>query len=233
MSLSRMALSVLFAALCLHAQTARYYVVFLRPVAARTQLSREAGEALQAAHMANIQKMARDGVLAAAGPFDDTPATISGMFVMKAASLQEAQAIAARDPTVIERRNTVEAHAWLGPKGIGDEYFRLHTADPMTPENMQIRVLCLFYRGPAEDAQRYMFHLKTHLRLMDDFQGEGRLSAAGPVEAPDDLVSLVIFKPSASLEDAQRLLSVDGAVKEGALRVEYHRWWSADHVLPR
>jgi hypothetical protein len=34
------------------------------------------------------------------------------------------------------------------------------------------------------------------------------------------------------LEEAEKLMSEDSAVKAGVFRVEYHRW-SSDHVLPR
>ena len=75
-----------------------YQVVFIRLDPARKTLSKEEGERLQAAHMANIHKMADDGILMAAGPFEDEPTTISGIFVMKAASLEQAQKIAEQIP---------------------------------------------------------------------------------------------------------------------------------------
>src|SRR5664279_1373655 len=128
---------------------APYYVVFLRPAADRKTLTKEEGERIQAAHMANIHKMAQDGVLVSAGPFDDATRTISGIFIFKGGSLEAAQALAEKDPTVVEHRNTVDAHAWLGPAGIGDEYARLHKLDPTTPENMQVHPLCMLYRGAA------------------------------------------------------------------------------------
>jgi uncharacterized protein YciI len=238
MLMNRMVLSVLFAALSLHAQpnaagntTARYYVVFLRPDPARKPLAKEDGERIQAAHMANIHKMANDGVLIAAGPFDDKPTTISGIFVFKSDSLQTAQTIAAQDPTVVEHRNTVDVHAWEGPPGIGVEYFRLHALDPKTPENMQVHPLCLVYRGSAwEDKQRDSL-VEAHVRYINSLKEQGKLGAAGRIDAPDDLLGLVIFKPT-SFEEAQRLLEEDPAVKAGVLRVEYHHWWSSDHVLP-
>jgi uncharacterized protein YciI len=233
-------LSALLAALSLHAQQASvpeptdpYYVVFLRPDPSRKPLLKADTERIQAAHMANIRKMAEDGVLIAAGPFDDTPITISGIFVFKVGSLQSAQAVAARDPTVIEHRNTVEVHAWLGPRGIGAEYFRLHKLDPKTPENMQARPLCMLYRGPAweEKLGTRDSLLAAHERYVDQLREQGKLAAAGGIEAPDDLLGLVVFKPI-DLDDAQRLLNEDPAVQAGVLRIEYHRWWSADHVLP-
>jgi len=227
-------------ALTLHAQTAgsadpvaRYFVVFLRPDPARQPLAKADGERIQSAHMANIRSMAQRGVLAAAGPFDDTPATISGIFVLKAGSLESAQAIAAQDPTVIGYRNTADVHAWQGPPGIGDEYFRLHKLNPGMPENMQAHPLCILSRGPAWEDQGGTREalLMAHERYTARLREQGKLSAAGSMGGSGDLVGLTIFRPI-PLEEAQRLLQEDPAVLAGVLRVELHTWWSSDHVLP-
>ncbi len=240
MPIGHTVLSILLAVFSLHVQktatpepSTRYYVVFLRPDPSRKPLSKADGDRIQSAHMANIHKMAQDGVLVAAGPFDDTPTTISGIFVFKVGSLESAQAIAAQDPTVLEHRNTVDVHAWQGPPGISAEYFRLHKLNPSTPENMQAHPLCVLYRGIAweEKLTTRDSLLIAHERYIDLLRDQGKLGAAGGIEAPDDLLGLVIFK-SISLEEAQRLLSDDPAVQAGALRVEYHLWWSSDHVLP-
>jgi uncharacterized protein YciI len=240
MAISRLVLAALSVALFLQAQTTStessprpYYVVFLRPDPARKPLAKADGERLMAAHMANIQKMAHDGVLISAGPFDDQPVTISGIFVFKVDSLETARTIALQDPTVTEHRNTVEAHSWSGPPGIGVEYRRLHDLDPKTPENMQMHPLCMLYRGSAweEKSSTRDSLLAVHQKFVDSLREQGKLGAAGPIEAPDDLVGLVIFK-AIPFEDAQKLLQEDPAIQAGVLRAEYHQWWSSDHVLP-
>lgn len=214
------------------AAAAHYYVIFLRPDPARKPLTKEDGDRIQTAHMANIHKMADEGILFAAGPFDDTPHTISGIFVFKAGSLEEAQSIAAKDPTVVEHRNTVDVHAWDGPAGIGDEYFRLHKLDPKTPENMQVHPFCMLVRGEgwAAHADREAL-LAAHERYIADLKAKGKLSAAGPIPPPDGLFGLVVFRPI-PLAEAEGLMGDDPAVKAGVLNVEYHQWWSSDHVLP-
>ncbi len=214
------------------AETARYYVVLLRPAADRKTLSQEESNQIQAAHMANIHKMADDGILFAAGPFDDMPHTISGIFVLRTGSLEEAQSIAAKDPTVVEHRNTVDVHAWDGPAGIGNEYFRLHRLDPKTSENMQVHPFGLLAHGPAWKSRRDREELlRAHERYLLELRRQGKLSAAGPVELPDDLMGLVIFR-AIQFEEAQRLLDADPAVQAGVIHVEYHHWWCSDHVLP-
>ncbi len=205
---------------------ATYYVGFLRPNPARTKLSKEEGERIQTAHMANINKMADEGRLVSAGPFGDTPVTISGIFVMKAGSLEEATRMANQDPTVVEHRNTMDVHQWSGPAGIGDEYFRLHKADPKMPEGMGPHPLLLFYPGPNWKAGTPA--VSESITLL---RKAGKLAAAGPVVEKDDLKALLIFNriPPA---DAIAATAELPAVKAGILTPEHHVFYSATHVFP-
>jgi uncharacterized protein YciI len=183
--------------------------------------------------MANIHKMGRDGILVAAGPFEDQPPTISGIFVFRIGSLAEAQRTADQDPTVVEHRNTAEVYAWRGPEGIGDEYVRLHKLNPFTPENMAVHPLYILHQGPAwqGDGDRRAALLKAHSDYVNHLRESAKLGAAGEVEGADDLLGLVIFKPIPA-EEARNLIEADPAIKAGLFRAEYHRWWSSDHVLP-
>jgi uncharacterized protein YciI len=204
-----------------------YFVVFLRPDPSRTTLAKEESEKIQKAHMANIGKMAADGVLVAAGPFDDPAHSISGVFVMKATSLEEAHSIAANDPTVTSHRNTVDVHAWRGPAGIGVEYFKLHREHPETPENMGLHPFAIVTRGASWDPSQGRAHGEYIGRLKE----AGKLSAAGPAESDGDIMGFVVFR-RIPLEEAEALLKDDPAVRSGALRVQFYKWYSAEHVLP-
>jgi uncharacterized protein YciI len=211
----------------LAAQSDDYYMVFLRPRPDRKPLAKEEGERIQAAHMDNIRAMAKRGVLVAAGPFDDTPHTISGVFLFRLPSLEEAKRIAAEDPTVIEHRNNVEVYGWRAPKGIGEEYVRLHAADPKTPEDMGVQPFCLLYRvRELSEEQKH-----DHARYLQKLASEGKLAAAGPVANGGELQDIVVFQRIGD-ESAQKLINDDPAVKAGALRLEYHHWWCSAHVLP-
>jgi uncharacterized protein YciI len=209
--------------------TSRYYVAFLRPDPARKPLTKDEGERIQTAHMANIHKMAEEGVLVSAGPFEDTPLTISGIFIFKVNSLEQAQEIALKDPTVVEHRNTIDVHAWDGPAGIGVEYARLHKLDPKTPENMQVHPFCMLFREKTGDAPKEL--MTAHAGYVAKLKADGKLSAAGRISGEDELAGLVVFR-AISLEEAKKLMNEDPAVKAGLFRVEYHRWWSSYHVLP-
>jgi uncharacterized protein YciI len=235
MSLNWKLLAAVVAALSLQGQDPeakppRYYLVLLRPDPGRKVLSKGDSKRLQSAHMANIRQLANDGDLVAAGPCDDEPTTISGLFILPdVGTLREARQIAVHDPTVLKRRNTVEVYAWLGPPGIGDEYNKLHKADPDLPENMQLHPLALLYRGTAWAPNDRL--LAAHEQYIQELKQQGKLGAAGPTETPDDLAGVVIFK-AISMADAQVYLSKDPAVRARVLRIDWHRWLAADHVLP-
>jgi uncharacterized protein YciI len=72
--------------------------------------------ALQAGHMANINRLAAQGKLLVAGPFLDD-SDWRGILIFKCASLEEAQALAATDPAVQAGRLKVEIRPWLTMKG--------------------------------------------------------------------------------------------------------------------
>ncbi|MSU23664.1 MAG: hypothetical protein EXS32_07560 [Opitutus sp.] len=76
----------------------------------------EEREKLQAAHMANIERLHAAGKLPVAGPFMDNGAW-RGIFIYKCATLDEAKALAASDPLVQAGRLVVEIHPWLTMKG--------------------------------------------------------------------------------------------------------------------
>ncbi len=206
-----------------------YYLVFLRPDPARKPLAQGEGQRIMDAHMANIHKMAQDGILVAAGPMEDHPTTISGIFVFKVQSLAEAQRIAALDPTVQERRNTADVHPWLGPKGIGVAYFQWKKEHPEAADAMAAHVLCILRHGPAwsSDARSD----GEHAAFVGTLRSDGVLASAGRIDGDPDLYSVCVFKTS-FVDEATRAMGQDPAVKSGRLAVEFHRWWTADRVLP-
>ena len=203
------------------------YVVFLRPNPARLPMHVEIRRAIMAAHMANIQKVADEGVLVAAGPMEDKEETIDGFFVLKAPSREEARRIAAEDPTVAGNRNTIDVHPWLGPAGIGATYFRRVKENPAAKAVMAPHALCLVLRGPAWAGPRD----PEHERFVETLRASGALAAGGPTEDDPDLLGIIIFKGS-SVEEARRALGGDPSVRSGRIAIDYHLWWTADGVLP-
>jgi uncharacterized protein YciI len=94
-----------------------YYVGFLYRGTKWTPEQTAETEALQKAHMANIQKLAEEGKLLLAGPFTDG-GDLRGIFVFRVGSMAEARALAETDPAVKAGRLRLEFHPWFAAKNI-------------------------------------------------------------------------------------------------------------------
>ena len=93
------------------------YLGFLKRGDKWTPEKTSATEALQKAHLANINRLAETKKLVVAGPFGDNT-NLRGIFVFRVASLEEAKALAETDPAVQAGRLVIEMHPWSVPEGI-------------------------------------------------------------------------------------------------------------------
>jgi len=94
-----------------------YYVAFLWRGPAWTADRTPEVEKIQEGHLANIRRLADEGKLLVAGPFADD-GDLRGMFVLKAASAEEAKALCDTDPAVQAKRLRIEIHPWFAAKNI-------------------------------------------------------------------------------------------------------------------
>jgi uncharacterized protein YciI len=63
--------------------------------------------------MANINRLAEEGKLIVAGPFEDN-GELRGIFVFNVATLEEAKTLTETDPAVQAGRLIMELHPWYG-----------------------------------------------------------------------------------------------------------------------
>jgi uncharacterized protein YciI len=92
-----------------------YFVVFTTPKAGREVVQRHLG-----IHLEYQRDLEKRGVIVAAGPLSDesgTEWTGKGMIVLRAATLQEARAIADADPMHRDGVRTYEIYPWLMNEG--------------------------------------------------------------------------------------------------------------------
>lgn len=73
---------------------------------------------VQEGHMANIRRLAAEGKLTLAGPFEDA-GDLRGLFVLDAASIEEARALCATDPAIQAGRLRAEVYTWWSAEGVG------------------------------------------------------------------------------------------------------------------
>ncbi len=92
----------------------KYYFVELITNPDREKLPQVEVDSIQRAHMANIGRMAKEGQLMLAGPFENG----GGIFILKAESLEEAESIAALDPAIKAGRLLTEIRPWYTARGV-------------------------------------------------------------------------------------------------------------------
>jgi len=87
-----------------------YVMAFLKEGPNRDR-SEEEAKHLQAAHMANIMKMADAGDLVVAGPFMDE-GELRGIYIFNVATVEEARALTESDPAIQAGSLVMELHPW-------------------------------------------------------------------------------------------------------------------------
>ena len=91
----------------------RYVLVILKTGPTRVP-NGEARNAMFAGHMANIGRLAKEGKLALAGPFMQDPAGWRGLYVFAVDDIEQAKALVATDPVIIQGEMVAEYHPWYG-----------------------------------------------------------------------------------------------------------------------
>ena len=87
----------------------KYHFVLLGKGENRSH-DKETAKQLQEGHMANIQKMADDGLLVLAGPFADSLG--GGIFVLKTATVEETEILLQSDPAIKAGRLSYTIRPW-------------------------------------------------------------------------------------------------------------------------
>lgn len=120
--------------LCLHGQDVTYdsllarqyqaddygmrkYVMAMLYKGDNRDRSPEEAQKLQAAHMANISRMADDGLLVLAGPMLDD-GDLRGIYVFAVETVEEAKSLTNSDPAIRAGSLRMELHPWYGSAAV-------------------------------------------------------------------------------------------------------------------
>jgi len=98
----------------------QYFMVLLRRGPAWTAAVTPETTKVSQGHMANIQRLTKEGKMVVAGPFDGQSGdrALAGIFILRVASMDEAKALADSDPAVKAGRFVYEIAPWWGPKSL-------------------------------------------------------------------------------------------------------------------
>ena len=209
----------------------RYQFGLLRRGPAWTPQRTPATDSIQAGHMANIGRMAEEGVLLAAGPMGDK-GDLRGIFIFRADSTARLRELAGRDPAIRSGRLVLDLFSWFAPTGIGEPY-RRSAQQPGHRDSMVRLQLVLLKAGPkatnevtAETRPLQTAHLGSIFRAL----ASGELAIGGPFTDGGDLWGVLVYRGDSTF--AHRRALEDPAVKAGHLTVEMHPWYAAYGTMP-
>ena len=95
----------------------RYVLVILRTGPKRVPDGKER-DAMFAGHFANMERLSAEGKLALAGPFGKNEDGWRGLFVFAVSSVDEAKALTATDPVIVNGEMIAEYHPWFGSAAV-------------------------------------------------------------------------------------------------------------------
>jgi uncharacterized protein len=111
----------------------RVYVMALLKAGPNRNRTPEEARRLQAAHMVNINRLAEQGKLVLAGPFEDD-GELRGIYIFDVRTVAEAEALTKTDPAIQAGSLVMELHPWYGSAAvmmINEVHAKL--AKPVTP----------------------------------------------------------------------------------------------------
>jgi uncharacterized protein YciI len=75
-------------------------------------------KAMFAGHFANMERLSKAGKLVLAGPFSEDKDGWRGLFVFAVADVEEARALTATDPVIVNGEMVAEFHRWYGSAAV-------------------------------------------------------------------------------------------------------------------
>jgi len=92
----------------------RPYVLVILKTGPKRMPDGKERDAMFAGHFANMERLAGEGKLALAGPFMKDPDGWRGLFVFAVEDIEQAKALTATDPVIVNGEMVAEYHRWYG-----------------------------------------------------------------------------------------------------------------------
>ena len=177
-------------------------------------------------HLGNVISLLTSGKATAAGPFgDDTD--LAGIFILRAASSDEAKTWVDADPAVKAGLLVAEIHPWWSedifkkavmPLKMNTVYFGFLKKGPNRKEG----------DGNNPEIQELQ---KAHIQNINRLAETRKLVVAGPFGDDGELRGIFVFRVG-SMKEAEELAATDPMIKIDRLRLELHPWKVPEGVLP-
>jgi len=191
-------------------ESQQFVLVFLNNKANKTELPEKDVKRIMDGHMANIRRLAKEGKLIVAGPFDGG----GGIFIFKAASPDQAKEWLASDPGVQANRWNVEVLSYTPRVGSVCQ-----VKEPIQMVNYEfvrytINITKYNVRDAAETSRKHDEYLKK-IAQTGNIIAEGTFGEDGGI--------LVIRG-----ELQKEVIEADPSVSEGLYQVDYKKFFVAE-----
>jgi uncharacterized protein YciI len=187
------------------AQHKPFIFVFLNNNPGKEVLSKEKSDSIMTGHLNNIGRLAKEGKLQAAGPFENG----GGIFVLNTASVKEANAWLATDPGIQANRWNVEVLPYTTPFGsvcaVGENY------------EMVLYQFVRFIPQPGITSKA----IKQHKKFIQELIKTGSVLHHGSFG--DTAGDILVLKADATTS----LLEADPAVQSGSVKFEMKKLYIA------
>jgi uncharacterized protein YciI len=185
-----------------HCQPKSYSFVFLHKKPDAEHVEKEQLEKIMQGHMANIERLAKEGKLLVAGPFEGG----GGIFILNTTSVDKAQEWLSTDPGVQAHRWNIEILPYQPTIGT--------VCTAKEPYEMVTYNFIRFKMTSAQDPDEILKEHHEFIKGFDNIITAGNFGATG---------SLLITKGDYKQEDTVS----NPAVRKGALTVESKKLWIA------
>jgi len=185
-------------------------IVFLHHKADKPELTKEQIDKIMEGHFANIKKLANEGKLLVAGPFEGG----GGIFIFNSKSIDEVNEWLKNDPGVVNKRWNLEVLS-----------YRPRLGTPRLVKEPYQMVDYNFVRFTSYISKFNAYDVPAILKKHDDYLGEikksGNVVAEGIFNDTDG--GILIIKGDLD----KKVIESDPAVVEGLLSIDFKKWFVA------
>lgn len=194
----------------LFSQTKRYSFVFLNKKSDAEQIPKEQLDKIMEGHMANINRLAEEGKLISAGPFEGG----GGIFILNTTSIDEATQWLSTDPGVKANRWNIEILPYqprIGSVCTVNEPYEMVTYQ-------FIRFKANVAKSTGQDYSKIFFNHDAYLKQLEK---TGNIVTEGIFGEYDG--GILVLKGELQKE----IIESDPAVQEGLLELDMKQLWIA------
>ncbi|MBU0985573.1 MAG: hypothetical protein KKA42_17005 [candidate division Zixibacteria bacterium] len=202
-----------------------YYLGLIRRGATWTPEANDAVMKIQEEHLANIERLAGEGLMVLAGPFyaETGDNDLRGIFLYDVETFEEARELADTDPAVKTGRLKVDIYPWIGAgEVLYDE-----------PVQMTTYIAALFRRGAQwtdETTPSYEELLEQQATAIATKCDSGALvfgGMFGEIDDEGDFAAMLIYRAD-SLTQVEETVSSASWVANDVLDVEVIMWYGPE-----